>query len=203
MGTADGSAIGSPTSGNFYLFIDSNNSNLLTRRDSGGTDLVYGVGEGIDALGWVTMNDTVQTVSSPLVLASGVDKALSFTVSNSNDTYAPNGYNTSDFFNGTTNRILSPVLGAAYTLRLTFKCTPAQSSRQLDVSYSIGTSLSSQIIIDSRSVELRTAGSPTNVSITSLVFSLATFLANGMEIILNASTNADCYDFNMVIARIS
>jgi len=42
MGTADGSSIGNPPVGDFYIFIDSNNSNSYTLRDSAGTDTILG-----------------------------------------------------------------------------------------------------------------------------------------------------------------
>ena len=46
IGTADGSAIGNPPSGDYWFFNDSNNVDATgearyTRRDSSGVDLVY------------------------------------------------------------------------------------------------------------------------------------------------------------------
>ena len=41
MGTADGSAIGNPTIGNYFIFLDSNNNDLLTTRDENGIDTLY------------------------------------------------------------------------------------------------------------------------------------------------------------------
>lgn len=46
QGTADGSTLGNPTAGNFYLFFDSNNSDKYTLRDSSGTDTILGAGGG-------------------------------------------------------------------------------------------------------------------------------------------------------------
>ena len=42
IGTADGSTLGNPPSGDYYIFIDSNNSNKYTLRDSSGTDSILG-----------------------------------------------------------------------------------------------------------------------------------------------------------------
>jgi len=42
MGTADGSTIGNPPTGDFYIFIDSNNSDAYTLRNSSGTDTILG-----------------------------------------------------------------------------------------------------------------------------------------------------------------
>tara|TARA_R110002049_G_C9103541_1_gene557199 strand:- start:54 stop:1415 length:1362 start_codon:yes stop_codon:yes gene_type:complete len=41
LGTADGSTIGNPTAGNYFLFLDSTNSDYLTRRDTFGNDTLY------------------------------------------------------------------------------------------------------------------------------------------------------------------
>jgi len=202
-GIKDGSTIGNPSTGNYYRFMDSNNSNLLTIRDSSGTDSVYGTGGGIDALGWVAITDTTYTSGSPFTISSGVDTALRFNLDSTIDSYAPNGYSDTDFFDDTNYRVLSPVVGAAYDFRLSFQCVPSANSKQLVTSYSIGTGVGSQIVIDQRSSELRTSGSPSYISMTSLVYSLDTFIANGMEIILNANTNCDIYDIGMVINRTS
>ena len=51
LGTADGSTIGNPTIGNYFLFLDSTNSDYLTRRDSSGVDTLYTSGvipDGLD-----------------------------------------------------------------------------------------------------------------------------------------------------------
>ena len=42
IGTADGSTLGNPISGDYYVFIDSNNSNKYTLRNSSGTDTILG-----------------------------------------------------------------------------------------------------------------------------------------------------------------
>jgi hypothetical protein len=202
-GIKDGSLIGNPNGGDYYRFMDSNNGDLLTIRDSSGVDTVYGTGGGINQLGWVALTDTTYTSVSPLSISSGVDTVLQFNADSTIDTYAPNGYTVSDFFDAPNNRIISPILGSAYDFRITFKCTPSANSRQLVTKYSIGTGVGSQIVIDQRSSELRTSGTPSNISITSLVYSLSTFLANGMEIILNANTNCDVYDIALVINRTS
>jgi len=39
--TENGSTLGNPASNEFYIFLDSNNSNALTTRDSSGTDITY------------------------------------------------------------------------------------------------------------------------------------------------------------------
>ncbi len=60
LGTADGSILGNPTAGDFYIFMDSNNSNQLTSRDSAGTDIVYGAGGGVGDMLAATYDPTGQ-----------------------------------------------------------------------------------------------------------------------------------------------
>lgn len=203
LGIKDGTLIGNPSTGNYYRFMNSANSNLLTIRDSSGTDSVYGTGGGIDALGWVSFNDTTYTSGSPFGITSGVDTELRFNLDSVNDSYAPNGYDATDFFDDTTYRIKSPILGAAYDFRVSFKCVPSANTRVLNTTYSIGTGIGSQIPIVDYSRDLRSSGVATKVSNTSLIFSLSTFLANGMHIILNANTDCQIYDISMVINRTS
>ena len=44
MGTAQGTVIGNPTAGNYFIFLDSDNSDVLTTRDSAGVDTLYQTG---------------------------------------------------------------------------------------------------------------------------------------------------------------
>ena len=44
MGTAPASTIGNPLLGSYFIFLDSDNSDKLTSRDSDGVDTVYGSG---------------------------------------------------------------------------------------------------------------------------------------------------------------
>tara|TARA_R110001583_G_scaffold24100_4_gene88201 strand:+ start:6804 stop:7499 length:696 start_codon:yes stop_codon:yes gene_type:complete len=44
IATADGSTLGNPPIGDFYIFIDSNNSDAYTLRNSSGTDTILGGG---------------------------------------------------------------------------------------------------------------------------------------------------------------
>jgi len=201
--TQDGSLIGNPDAGNYFIFLDSSNANLLTTRDSTGADTVYGTGGGLDNLGWAAFTDTTYTSGSPFTITSGVDTALRFNLDNTLDAYAPTGTDINTYFDDTTWRVKTPAVGQAFDFRLRFKCVPSANTKVLNTTYSIGTSVGSQIIVDGRSTDLRTSGVATNVSMTSLLYTLDTFLANGMQIILNANTNCDIYDISMVINRTS
>ena len=203
MGTADGSTLGNPSAGEFYLFLDSNNGSQLTRRNSSGTDLVYSIGDGIDALGWIAVTDTTYTSGSPLSLPSSTDTLLDFHVDTVEEGYPPNGYTNTDFFNETTSRILSPVTGAGYVFRLEFEITPQQNNRSIDVIFSTGVNVTNQVVIDKRSTGLITNGGTNFISSTSFFFATGTFITNGMQIILNCTTNASISNVQMVISRVN
>ena len=203
MGTADGSTLGNPSAGEFYLFLDSNNGSQLTRRNSSGTDLVYSIGDGIDALGWIAVTDTTYTSGSPLNLTASTDTLLDFHVDTVEETYPPNGYTNTDFFNETTSRITSPITGAGYVFRFTFDITPQQSNRTIDVTFSTGVDISNQVVIDKRSTGLISNGGTNFISSTSFFFATGTFITNGMQIILNCTTNAAISNIQMVLSRVN
>jgi hypothetical protein len=73
QGTADGSTLGNPTAGNFYLFFDSNNSDKYTLRDSSGTDTILGAGGGgfSPSLRNVSSTDTFSTDGETINCTSG------------------------------------------------------------------------------------------------------------------------------------
>ena len=68
IGTAAGTTLGNPPSGDFYIFIDSDNSNSYTLRDSAGADTILGGGAAYfkaDVL-----------ITSGSISASGSDQAV-------------------------------------------------------------------------------------------------------------------------------
>lgn len=154
-------------------------------------------------LGWVAASDTTYTSGSPFAVSSGVDTVLDWNNDSIIETYAPNGETVADLIDDTNNRIKTSMVGNAYMLRTTFKAVPAQSARVLTVEYSIGADVNNKIVIDSRSSELRTSGVATNISMSTLIYTLATFDTNGMQLILNATTDVDIYDQSFVMAQIN
>jgi len=71
MGTADGSTIGNPPTGEFFVFLDSNNSDSYTLRDDAGTDTILGGGG--PTLSY--FKDTV-SISGGSISASASDQAV-------------------------------------------------------------------------------------------------------------------------------
>lgn len=89
MGTASASTIGNPTAGNYFIFLDSDNSDKLTKRDSTGVDVVIGGGSGLP-------NTTYDPVNKTLIV-DGVKVALdNFIEVNSDFTLEKNSHISAD-----------------------------------------------------------------------------------------------------------
>jgi len=75
MGTADGSLLGNPPTGDFYIFIDSNNANAYTLRDTAGTDTILGSPNPATLYGLYSQtvqSATISTVGEQSIVGSGV-----------------------------------------------------------------------------------------------------------------------------------
>jgi hypothetical protein len=83
IGTAAGTTLGNPPSGDFYIFIDSDNSNSYTLRDSTGTDTILG-----GATPASSYFKAEVLITSGSISASGSDQAvpsLTYTIPASKD----------------------------------------------------------------------------------------------------------------------
>ena len=75
IGTAAGTTLGNPPSGDFYIFIDSDNANAYTLRNSAGTDTILGSPNPATLYGLYsqTVNSaTISTVGEQSIIGSGV-----------------------------------------------------------------------------------------------------------------------------------
>jgi len=75
MGTANGSTLGNPIAGDFYIFIDSNNANKYTLRNSAGTDTILGGGVAATLYGLYSQtanSSTINTTGEQSIVGSGV-----------------------------------------------------------------------------------------------------------------------------------
>jgi hypothetical protein len=75
MRTADGSTIGNPPTGDFFIFIDSNNANQYTLRDSSGTDTILGGGSVGTLFGLYSQTSpgpTINTLTEQSIVGTGV-----------------------------------------------------------------------------------------------------------------------------------
>jgi len=75
IGTAAGTTLGNPPSGDFYIFIDSDNANKYTLRNSAGTDTILGGGVAATLYGLYSQtvqSATINTVGEQSIVGSGV-----------------------------------------------------------------------------------------------------------------------------------
>jgi len=82
IGTAAGTTLGNPPSGDFYIFIDSDNANAYTLRDSTGTDTILGGGAASSYFKAEVL------ITSGSISASGSDQAvpsLTYTIPSGKD----------------------------------------------------------------------------------------------------------------------
>jgi hypothetical protein len=93
IGTADGSILGNPPVGDFYIFIDSNNSNQYTLRDSAGTDTILGggaVGTLYGLYAQTVQSATINTAPEQSIIGTGVGTL----------SVPANGFSVGDSFHG-------------------------------------------------------------------------------------------------------
>jgi hypothetical protein len=97
MKTANGSTIGNPTTGDFFIFIDSNNSNKYTLRDSSGTDTILGggaVGTLYGLYSQIVQAPTINTTGEQSLIATGIGDGVGSV------SVPANGFSVGDSFHG-------------------------------------------------------------------------------------------------------
>jgi hypothetical protein len=94
MKTANGSTIGNPPTGDFFIFIDSNNSNKYTLRDSSGADTILGGGAAVGTLyglySQTVQSATINTAPEQSIIGTGVGTL----------SVPANGFSVGDSFHG-------------------------------------------------------------------------------------------------------
>lgn len=145
------------------------------------------------AFGWASYADTTHTSGSPQSLTA----ATSAIFENDGGTVTsrlPAG--TTQFWDGTTDRLVLDAVGDAWDLRITGTIVPASPNGTLDWWLDIGSDPlgGSSIPITQASTEYLKGTSAQDFVITVPGFALSTFLANGCAIVLNSSVNATIYN---------
>lgn len=202
MGTAAASTLGTPSSGTFFVFFNSENSNKFTTRDSLGVDTVYSDSSvDLNQLGWVQVADTTYTSGSPFSVSSGVRTKLLINSDSVIESSAPTGLTAADFYDDSTNKVLGIQSGDAFAIRLDFTANPTLNNRNLFIEFDIG---GAQGVIFERLVRLaRGAGVDSPISTTNFYYTLGTFVANGMEIYVECDGDVDLFDFTIVLSRVN
>ena len=110
---ADGSLIGNPTSGEYFIFLDSNNSNKLTVRNSAGTDTIYEGGTGAESL----FGLYAQTVQSATVTNTTTETSIIGTGVGSL-TVPADTFSVGDSYHGKVGGVISHQNGDEITIRI-------------------------------------------------------------------------------------
>lgn len=76
MGTANGSILGNPPTNDFYIFLDSNNANAYTLRDSAGADTILGAFNPATLYGLYSQTVNSATVTNTIVETSIVGSGV-------------------------------------------------------------------------------------------------------------------------------
>lgn len=165
-------------------------------------------GLGLADLGWLNVVDGTYTPGSPLSVTGGVRTQLDITYGGSSDaTYMPRGETgtgTGGWWDDVESRFLPQNVGDSYDVRLSFKCDPTVNNDSILIEYSIDETSSPKNIIASNNVRLATSSTVEgNVSWTVGVFSLTTFVTNGLKIFVTPGAAMDFYDMSVLIKKTS
>ena len=155
-----------------------------------------------NGMGYGVYDDSTYTSASPLAIAS---TATQLTIDGlGGSTYVdqlPEGV--TEFWNTTTNRIVSPNIGDAYDLRLGFKAKSSSVNSYFDIRFDIG-SPSGIVIAGQTKICPKGIGVETSYTIDIPIFSLSTFVSNGCAIWIDTTASAftlSMYDITLMIKR--
>jgi hypothetical protein len=182
-----------------------------------GTKWVSNSESGRNKNGWVALSDNDSTFTLPFVdspdltdPAEFTDISLDFTNPGDStiETFAPDGYDSSDFYDSSIGRITPISVGDVIQLRLQFDAVPDNNNGFIDIAIDIATPYG--IKVYEKTVPLlRGAGRNTNVSESILLYQLGTFYANGGVIRMaysrannNSGSFCDVSNFSLVINRL-
>ena len=156
---------------------------------------------GIDErTGWAQYNDTLHTISNPLVVTAGSTVPFTNNAGSTIKTQLPAGV--TDLYDGT--RIISDDIGAAYMIRIGFTVSNSSQTGSFDLSADISAAGDGSITIFERVSSLaRGSNTPQSYNTTNLVYSLDTFVANGALMRFEAiSGTSSIYDISYVISKV-
>lgn len=173
--------------------------------------------------GWVSLSDSDYSIILPFINSPDLTDFSNFEnidldfsndpADNIIDTFAPDGYLGSDFYDDSINRLTPINVGDSGIIRLQFDATPLQNNGVIVIQFDIGVNDipgdGDDIVIYQKSIPLVRGGTRvTNVSETILFFELGSFFANGGKLRMaytrsnnNAGSTCTISNFSMVIQR--
>lgn len=151
--------------------------------------------------GWASYGDSTYTSVSPLVIAEGATAVIGNNAANVINGQLPIGV--SSFYDGATNKITPENSGDAYIIRIDFSAFTSNQNGLATLELDIG---SPQNEILRRGFTFPKGSGLANrieVSASTLVYSLDTFIANGGSVELRSDAgNTSIYDVTFIISRV-
>lgn len=154
-----------------------------------------------ESTGWAQYKDDQYTSGSPLVISAGATTTLDNNAGSTITTQLPVGVTA--LYDSLTNKITPENSGDAYLVRVDFTAFTSSPSGLAKLQIDIGGAQG--IIIDRGFTFPKGTGSGNaqDYSMTSLVYSLSTFVANGGTVQIESVTgDTSVYDINFVISRV-
>jgi len=178
------------------IFLDTTN-NVLSYFDN--TNTVRNL-ESVNLTGWGSYNDTEHTSGSTQSLTASTDNVLANNAGSNTETYLPSDISAL-YQDGVNPRILSNNVGDAYEIRISFTASISNVSGYASLKFDIGDGITPVIISDRIFTFPKGTGVFHNFSLTSATFSLDTYVANGLRILVNPSHTMQVYGVNYLIIR--
>lgn len=152
-----------------------------------------------NTLGWVRYKDDAYTEVAPFSVSLGDTATLFNNAANVIDNYIPNDLDS--LWNRTDSTIMAQKIGDAYLVRIDFTAKSSQSEGYGTLSLDIGGAIGP--IVNRLFTFPRGADIPHKFSITTLLYSLDTFIANGAKIKISSGRgDLSLYDVNFVFSRV-
>lgn len=152
----------------------------------------------VDSFGWVEFRDTVNTQSNRQALTAETDAKITINAGFTITSQAPaNGLG---LWDNVDNKIRPIKIGDSYKVRLDFKAAISSNDGWFEFSVNIGGAIGTAF------GELKVFPKGQNVvhnfSIDFPIYTLATFVANGGELIINPSHSMTIFDKRIIIFKI-
>ena len=148
--------------------------------------------------GWEQITDSTYTSGSPLTILSGVTGKIQTGTVTRITTQIPTGV--TEFWNGTTDKLVGVNNGDAFTLSLRFKAKMNVANGLADVGINIGGALN--VISEETLLFSKGSGVEQRFDIDLSYFTGTTFISNGGTIeVKPLNGNIDIYDIVIVIFR--
>lgn len=150
-----------------------------------------------ESSGWIAYIDSVNTSANKQVLTAEIDNNITIVDADPIDTYKPLTLGSAELWQG--NKITPKAVGDTYTIRLDFKASINNLQGYFDLKLDIDGAIG-DILIRNETFP-KGANVEHGFSLTSLIYCLDTFFANGANIQINPSHEMLIWDKVLVIQR--